>query len=208
MNTVKQRNPVVLVHGLTDTNAIFNSMTAYLQKRGWLVSSLDLIPANGDRELEYLAKQLDTFIGHTLPQKQPFDLVGFSMGGIVSRYYVQRLGGIDRVQRFITISSPHNGTLTAYLSQRPGCVQMRPNSALLQDLDRDVQRLDNLNFTSIWTPMDLMIVPAISSQLPVGKNIQVRVPLHAWMVTDSKGLETVATALQEPVKQGVGKVDG
>ncbi|PSB18972.1 lipase [Phormidesmis priestleyi ULC007] len=194
-----QLNPVVLVHGLTDTNAIFKPMTTYLQKHGWVVHSLDLIPSNGDYELDRLAQQLETYIELTLPNQQPFDLIGFSMGGIVSRYYVQRLGGLDRVQRFITISSPHNGTLTAHLSQRPGCIQMRPNSSFLNDLNRDVLMLEKLNFTSIWTPMDLMIVPATSSQLQVGRDIQVNVPLHAWMVQDPRGLQTVANALREPV---------
>ena len=196
-----QLNPVVLVHGLTDTNAIFKPMTAYLQKQGWVVHSLDLIPSNGDCELDQLAHQLDTYIQATLPNQQPFDLIGFSMGGIVSRYYVQRLGGLDRAQRFITISSPHNGTLTAHLSQRLGCMQMRPNSLFLNDLNRDVLMLEKLNFTSIWTPMDMMIVPATSSQLRVGRNVQVNVPLHSWMVRDVRGLQAVANALREPLQK-------
>ncbi len=176
-------------------------MTAYLQKQGWVVHSLDLLPSNGDCGLDRLAHQLDTYIQATLPHQQPFDLIGFSMGGIVSRYYVQRLGGLDRVQRFITISSPHNGTLTAHLSQRPGCMQMRPNSPFLNDLNRDARMLEKLNFTSIWTPMDLMIVPATSSQLQVGRNVQVNVPLHSWMVQDFRGLQAVANALREPVQK-------
>lgn len=196
-----QLNPVVLVHGLTDTNVIFKPMTAYLQKQGWVVHSLDLIPSNGDCELDRLAHQLDTYIQATLPNQQPFDLIGFSMGGIVSRYYVQRLGGLDRAQRFITISSPHNGTLTAHLSQRLGCMQMRPNSLFLNDLNRDVLMLEKLNFTSIWTPMDMMIVPATSSQLRVGRNVQVNVPLHSWMVRDVRGLQAVANALREPLQK-------
>ena len=196
-----QLNPVVLVHGLTDTNVIFKPMTTYLQKHGWVVHSLDLIPSNGDCELDRLAHQLDTYIQTNLPDQQPFDLIGFSMGGIVSRYYVQRLGGLDRAQRFITISSPHNGTLTAHLSPRPGCMQMRPNSSFLNDLNRDALMLEKLNFTSIWTPMDLMIVPATSSQLRVGRNVLVNVPLHSWMVRDFRGLEAVANALREPVRK-------
>ncbi|NJR50324.1 MAG: triacylglycerol lipase [Leptolyngbyaceae cyanobacterium CSU_1_3] len=193
--TPTERNSVVLVHGLTDTNAIFRTMTGYLASHGWKVYTLDLIPSNGDRPLDYLAQQLAQFVETTLPPDQSFDLVGFSMGGIVSRYYIQRLGGLDRVQKFITIASPHNGTLTAYLSQRPGCVQMRPNSPFLNDLNQDMWMLDRLSFTSIWTPLDLMIVPANSSQLPVGRDMQVGVPLHAWMVKNSKGLEAVVRAL-------------
>lgn len=194
-------NPVIFVHGITDTFALFDSMTQYLERSGWQTYGLDLIPANGDSHLDLLAKQLAAYIEATIPADQQIDLVGFSMGGLVSRYYVQRLGGISRVQRFITISTPHNGTLAAYLSQRPGCIQMRPNSDFLRDLNQDVQMLDRINFTSIWTPLDGIIVPANSSVLPVGEAIQIKVPLHAWMVTDPRSMTLVAEALRKPLEK-------
>jgi len=50
------------------------------------------------------------------------------------------------------------------LPERPGCVQMRPDSPFLQ-LNQDAIMLEQLNFTSIWTPFDLMIVPGNSSQM-------------------------------------------
>ena len=124
------------------------------------------------------------------------------MGGIISRYYVQRLGGINRVQRFITISSPHNGTVVAYASLRPGCVQMRPYSSFLKDLNRDVGMLKQLNFTSMWTPYDLMIVPANSSQMPIGTEVIVPSRLHPWMLTDARCLAAVASALAAPINSG------
>ncbi len=193
------RNTVLLVHGIWDTGAIFRPMRSYLTHQGWSVYDLNMNPNNGDSQLEHLAEQIATFVDYTLPPDQPLDIVGFSMGGIVSRYYVQRLGGIQRVQRLITLSSPHNGTWTAYGSTRPGCLQMRPSSPFLQDLNQDVEMLAQLNFTSVWTPLDSMILPASSSQMPVGKNVKVWVPAHAWMVTDPRSLQVVATTLAEPV---------
>ncbi|MEH2320092.1 esterase/lipase family protein [Nostoc sp.] len=196
MNTEnQQRNPVLLVHGLDDTEAVFHKMRAYLIQRGWSVYSLDLVPNNGDVGLDELAKQLADYVTATFASEQRLDLVGFSMGGIVSRYYVQRLGGINRVQRFITISSPHHGTVVAYGSWRPGCIQMRPDSIFLKDLNSDAVVLGQLDFTSIWTPYDLMIVPANSSQMSVGREVIVPVPLHPWMLTDSRSLAVVKIVL-------------
>jgi triacylglycerol lipase len=196
----QQRNPVLLVHGIEDTGAVFHLMTAYLRQLGWSVHTLDLVPNNGDVGLDILAKQVADYVATNFAVDQPLDLIGFSMGGIVSRYYVQRLGGINRVQRFITIASPHHGTIIAYASKRPGCVQMRPNSALIQDLNSDAAMLRHLNFTSIWTPYDLMIVPTSSSQLSVGKEVILPVALHSWMLRDSRCLATVAAALTELIK--------
>ncbi len=201
MSAAKNRPPVLLVHGIWDTNAIFDRMSAYLTQQGRSVYSLDLIPNNGDAGLDDLAEQVAKYARRCFGQEQPFDLVGYSMGGIVSRYYVQRLGGINRVQRFVTISSPHNGTVVAYGSWRVGCMQMRPDSLFLQDLNRDMALLGQIEFTSIWTPYDFMIVPAISSRLPVGREVIVPVGLHRWMVSDVRSLNAIAQALSVPLQR-------
>jgi len=200
MKNFPQRNPVLLVHGLNDTNSIFQKMRNYLTQEGWSVYSLDMIPCNGDGRLQDLAQQVAEYINVNFAPEQPLDLVGLSMGGIVSRYYLQRLGGIKRVQRFITLGSPHNGTLLAYCSGRLGCVQMRLDSELLQDLNSDAAMLEQLNFTSIWTPYDLMIVPAKSSEMSMAKNVQLPILSHAWLTTDPKGIKAVAEALAAPIK--------
>ncbi len=194
------RNPVVLIHGIDDTHEIFWRMMPYLEQRGWETHGLDLYPNNGRLGLDVLAKQVADYVENTFAPNQAIDLVGFSMGGIISRYYVQRLGGIQRVQRFVTIASPHCGTFTAYIRNNTGAKQMCPKSAFLQDLNQDVQTLEQINFTSIWTPWDAMIVPASSSQLPVGKDLQVWIAAHAWMVTDPKGIKAVAATLAEPLR--------
>jgi triacylglycerol lipase len=59
--------------------------------------------------------------------------------------------------------------------------------------------LRRLNFTVIWTPYDLMIVPARSSQMPVGKEVVLPIRLHSWMLTDERCIKAVAAALSEPV---------
>ncbi|MCU0545568.1 MAG: alpha/beta fold hydrolase [Oscillatoriaceae cyanobacterium Prado104] len=201
MNSSIERNPIVLIHGIWDTSTIFNKMSAHLTERGWSVHTLNLTPNDGSLELDLLAKQLAEYISETFEPEQPLDLVGYSMGGIVSRYYVQRLGGIDRVQRFITLSSPHLGTLTAYTLPLPGYLDMRPDSRLLRDLNQDVTVLKRINFTSMWTPFDVMIVPANSSQLPVGREIKLNVLLHRQMVTDDRSLNALVQELEAPILQ-------
>jgi triacylglycerol lipase len=194
-----KRNPVLLVHGIYDTVAKFQRMSAYLENLGWSIHSLNLIPNDGSQRLETLGEQVADYVERTFPAGQPLDLVGFSMGGIVSRYYLQRLGGMERVQRYVSISAPNNGTLAAYALERPGVVQMRPKNHFLQDLNRDVEALQKLNVTVLWTPFDLMILPAKSSLMSVGREIRLPVPIHAWMVSDSRTLTAVAQQLSEPL---------
>ncbi len=200
-NSSVTKNPVVLIHGIDDTDRIFHRMKPYLQQQGWTVHSTSLTPSDGRVGLDRLAQQLQTFVAQTVAPGQPFDLVGFSMGGIISRYYVQRLNGSAQVQRFVTISSPHNGTYTAYLRRNTGGEQMRPNSTFLQDLNQSVDQLNQVQFTSFWTPLDLMIVPASSSQLPVGQEIQIPVIFHPWMVKDARVMGAIAQILSQPLSQ-------
>ncbi|MEO1127620.1 MAG: alpha/beta fold hydrolase [Cyanobacteria bacterium J06639_16] len=193
-------NPLLLVHGIHDTGRKFNKLARYLQAQGWsTIHCPDLTPNNGDVGLEQLAQQLVVYVDTHMGHDQPFDLVGFSMGGLISRYYVQRLGGIRRIQRFVTISAPHNGTWMGYGRFNPGCIQMRPNSQFLQDLNHDVEQLASLSFTSLWTPYDLMILPAHSSDMGVGETRSLPVLTHPGMLNHPKSLAAIATALSKPV---------
>ncbi len=192
------KNPVLLVHGIGDTQRVFDPMAAYLRDRGWTVHALDLVPNNGSPGLDILAEQVQHYSQHHLAGVAKLDLIGFSMGGLVSRYYVQRLGGAARVQRFITISTPHNGTWLAHFRPTRGIRQMRPNSPFLQDLNKTVaQDLAAIAFTSLWTPYDLMILPARSSQLGLGQDIQIPAWTHPLMLRDRRSLQAIAGCLQQ-----------
>lgn len=201
------RHPVILVHGIDDTAAVFRTMAPYLTAQGWQVHHPSLTPSNGDVGLDVLAEQLAEYVQQVIPAGQPFDLVGFSMGGIISRYYVQRLGGLERVRRLVTVSSPHCGTWTAYLRPNVGASQMSVKSPFLHDLNRDAGCLERLNFTSIWTPLDLMILPARSSCLGIGREVVVNVPAHAWMLSDPRSLRAIAQALSEPLRSAAHRVE-
>lgn len=195
---IAQKNPVLLIHGIDDTIRVFDRMIAYLRDRGWTdIHAINLLLNNGDTGLDQLALQVQSYVDTHMAYAAKIDLLGFSMGGIVSRYYIQRLGGAKRVQRFITISSPHNGTWVAYLRWNTGVRQMRPKSAFLEDLNQSVHELKHVNFTSLWTPFDLMIVPAKSSQLPVGKELRFPILLHPLMLVDKRPLAAVARILGE-----------
>ncbi len=194
------RNPVLLIHGILVQARVFRRMANYLTRSGWDVHALNLTPHLGEVGIDELAVQIADYIDKNFTTKQTIDIVGFSMGGIVSRYYIQRLEGIKKVQRFISISAPHYGTKMAYLLNSPGCLQMRPDSPFLADLNRDVAMLAKLNFTSIWTPWDFVIVPANSSKMPVGKEVKLSVVIHGLMTRHPATIKAVAEALREPFK--------
>ena len=187
-------NPVILVHGIFDTAKIFRRMQAHLRRLGRTAHAIDLMPNNGKISHLQMARQLANFID-TGFSGTPVDLVGFSMGGIVARAYVQMLGGHEKVHKLVTISAPHHGTALARLLKRPVAMEMRPGSGFLETLNSGTQILEKMDFTSLWTPYDLVILPASSSVMDCAKNIQVAVPWHDWMVRLPNALKALSQAL-------------
>jgi len=188
--------PVVLVPGIWDTSSVFDRMTAQLEKAGWSAFAVSLKPNDGSVTLEQSADELKQLIDARLGPRGSLDMVAFSMGGLVARYYAQRLGGLSRIAHFVTISTPHHGTRAACLEPLPGVREMRPGSPFLQDLDWDAARLARLSVTSIWTPLDIIISPAASSRLPFGSEVQIPVLLHFLMPGDERVIEAVMRGLK------------
>jgi triacylglycerol lipase len=166
----------------------------HLRSQGRLVFAPSLRPATGSASIEELAVQLASFAAQNVPGGK-FDLVAFSMGGLVSRYYMQRLGGLKRVEHFVTMATPHQGTKMAWLHPGQGAMQMRPRSRFLQDLDRDADVLRTIKFTSFYTPLDAIVIPARSSVGPQAQNICMVVPIHPSFLLEKRCLKAVDRAL-------------
>ncbi|NEZ67851.1 alpha/beta fold hydrolase [Leptolyngbyaceae cyanobacterium CCMR0082] len=194
--THNHKPAVVLVHGLWNTVNIFGRLRPYLENQGWHVYAIIIKPNNGDIGIEQQAKQLDDFIRASLGERQPFSLVGFSMGGLASRYYLQRLGGLQRVQRFVGVAVPHYGSALAWFRWNIGCVQMRPGSAFLTELNQDMEQLVTCRPLWLWTAYDLLVLPAHHCCLPIGESQRLPVRTHDGMVWDERGLAAIAQGLK------------
>jgi triacylglycerol lipase len=143
---------VVLVHGFKDTGKVMGKLADHLTREGHecLVPTLD--PHDAREGLPMMAHQLHGILEEKLPGEERFALVGFSMGALISRYYLQELGGHERAEAFFSISGPHEGTWAAYLHSGEGVNQMRPGSSFLNDLQRSSRRLES-HSTSLSSPL-------------------------------------------------------
>jgi triacylglycerol lipase len=190
--------PVLIVHGLWDTATRVGPLADGLRARGFERVFCMSMPSFGRAPIPDLGERVrvaaDQLRGeHACAQ---IDLIGFSMGALAARYFVQRRGGRECVRRFISISGPHRGTMTAYSLPFAGVRQMRPGSPLLRELESDPDPWGRVEVHCIYTPYDLMIVPAVSSVLPGAKSVhRMPVPVHRWMVSDPRVHELVAKLL-------------
>jgi triacylglycerol esterase/lipase EstA (alpha/beta hydrolase family) len=192
------RPPVLLVHGIDDDARKLAPLAAWLSQAGFRdVRIVELKPNNGDAPIPVLATQVAeaaaSLRAHTGSAR--VDVVAFSMGALVTRYYLQRLEGRNHVRRFVSISGPHAGTLTGWLRFNPGARDMRPGSELLRGLAAEPTPFGDVQVFSLWTPMDLMILPASSSKLEGARERTFPVILHPLMVSDGRVLRAVEEAL-------------
>lgn len=177
---------IVLVHGFLNSGGILRRLAAHLTGAGHTCFIPTLKPCDARCGLPALADQLGRFISESLPDASHFAIAGFSMGALVSRYYLQELGGYRRSDAFFSICGPHEGTLSAYMYPGEGVYQMRLNSKLLAQLDQTANRLDGIPITCYWTPFDLMIRPISSARWSRAELVRIPALIHSLILFDQR----------------------
>lgn len=177
---------VVLIHGFLNRGGILRGLKHHLTLAGHTCFAPSLKPCDARCGLPAMAVQLGEFIGALLPDGAPFALVGFSMGALISRYYLQELDGFRRADAFFSIGGPHGGTVTAYAYPSEGVYQMRPKSDFLALLDDGVDRLAGIPITCYWSPYDMMVRPTASARWKRADHVRIPALVHSMMVSDRR----------------------
>ncbi|MFI0923013.1 lipase family alpha/beta hydrolase [Streptomyces sp. NPDC021012] len=158
--------PVVLLHGFVDNRSVFVLLRRSLVRHGRdHVESLNYSPLTCDLRAaaELLGRRVDEIRART--GHAEVDVVGHSLGGLIARYYVQRLGGDSRVRTLVTLGTPHAGTTVAPLADaHPLVRQMRPGSEVLRELAGPAPGC-RTRFVSFWSDLDQVMVPVETARL-------------------------------------------
>ena len=104
-----------MIHGLWNTSSIFSSITPQLDNIGIEYFAPTLKHSYGMTSILDLTNKLNELILEKYGLEKELDILGFSMGGIIGRYWIQKFNGYKRTRRLISIGAPHKGTLMAQL---------------------------------------------------------------------------------------------
>jgi len=173
---------VVLVHGFWNQGALFRRLQRRLEAAGHTCHAPTLHPRDGRHGLPDLGQKLADFIDLNLPAGIPFAIVAFSMGCLVSKYYLQSGRNHRPVRAFFAISGPMQGTLTAWLYPGKGARDMRPGSQFLREMEAPAPPASSVPVYTYFTPLDLMILPATSSRIANAREFCVPAPWHRAML--------------------------
>ncbi|HVM26563.1 MAG TPA: alpha/beta fold hydrolase [Mycobacteriales bacterium] len=164
-DVVAAGTPILLVHGLIDNRSVFTLLRRALQRRGFgRILALNYSPFTQD--VRAAAARLARLVERTCEETgyERVHVVGHSLGGVVARYYVQRMGGDARVHTLVTLGSPHSGTHAAYLLPQRLVRQLRPGSALMAELAAPAGAC-RTRFVAFWSDLDQLIVPKQAARI-------------------------------------------
>ncbi|MBI4225654.1 hypothetical protein HY612_00910 [Candidatus Roizmanbacteria bacterium] len=119
----------------------YNGLTKSLQNLGYIKDKDFFIFAYDWRKnLDVLADDLKQFLTNQKLANSPIDLVGHSLGGLVTRIYGQK-NGISSIDKIITVGSPHLGTAKVYRLVEAGEIEREDSTLwLMQKLFFSINR--------------------------------------------------------------------
>ena len=160
--------PLILVHGYACSRGVWWRLRRDLEAAGHTVASVSLYPpyASIGRLVPQLNQRIEEVCRAT--GAEHVVLIGHSMGGLVCRSYLARHGK-SRVERLITLASPHTGTELARIGIGRNAREMEPGSLWLHDL-----ATENVSVpcVSIRTPHDNFVMPQDNQRLPGALDVE------------------------------------
>tara|TARA_B100000886_G_scaffold15964_1_gene10221 strand:- start:263 stop:856 length:594 start_codon:yes stop_codon:yes gene_type:complete len=191
---LEKRNPIILIHGLWNNSSIFSSLTSKLDEIGIEYYAPTLEHSYGMISIIDLTIKLNELILEKYGLEKELDILGFSMGGVIGRYWIQKFNGYKRTRRFISIGSPHKGTLIAQLVPKypfKGISEMKIKSKFLLELAKNDIFLNDIECINLFTRWDLMVFPGWWTNLNLGKKISLKVFKHRNLVRNESALEKI-----------------
>ncbi|MDX3536683.1 alpha/beta fold hydrolase [Streptomyces sp. MB09-01] len=197
------RPPVLLLHGFTDNRSVFVLLRRALGADGLRhVEAYNYSPFTLDLRVtaRHLARRVEELCERTGQDR--VDLVGHSLGGLIGRYYVQRLGGDTRVRTLVTLGTPHSGTRVApFMDAHPVVRQMRPDSEVLAELAAPAPGCAT-RCVAFWSEFDALMTPAGTARIEhpdlCVENVQVTGIGHLALPAHPAVIAAVRRALDGP----------
>jgi triacylglycerol lipase len=182
-----ERHPILFVHGWNSSGSVWNTMIANFKADGWTASQLVNWSYNTSQSNATTAAQIRTKVDSILlaTGATKVDVITHSMGGLSSRYYAKNLGGDAKIDAWVSLGGPNHGTTTAYGCFATSCVEMRPGSTFLKNLNATDETPGAPRYATWWSACDAVIEPDNSTPLIGATNTQTACLSHSALYSDA-----------------------
>jgi triacylglycerol lipase len=198
-DVVAAGTPIVLVHGIFDNRSIFTLLRRGLHRRGFgSTYALNYSPWKDD--IRSVAARLGDLVASVCEETghDRVHVIGHSMGGLIGRYLVQRLGGDAHVHTLVTLGTPHAGTYPARFVPLEVARQMRIGGDLITELAQPAPGCAT-RFLVVWSDIDQLVLPQVHGRLDHPdlrvRNVLVRGVGHLSLPVDGRVIGSIGRAL-------------
>jgi triacylglycerol lipase len=153
--------PILFVHGWNASSSTWTTMYNRFKADGYtdaeLVNWSYNYRASNRTTGQLIQAKVDSII--TATGATQVNIISHSMGTISVRYYIDSLGGASKVYAFAGLGGTNHGTTTADICFDTSCVEMRPNSTLLNHLNATDESPFAVGYATWRSPCDEVINP-------------------------------------------------
>ena len=160
---------VVFIHGYVCNRGLWTPWLALLRRQDRAFIAVNLEPVFGSID-DYAPLIDQAVLRITAATGKPPVLVCHSMGGLAARAWLREAGDDSRVERVVTIGTPHHGTWLGRFAHTPNSRQMKLASRWLQQLERDEPPARRARFTCWYSNCDNIVFPPSTAALPGAAN--------------------------------------
>lgn len=193
------QRPVILVHGYGGNSANFLWLQWRLRRRGFAnVYAVSYTPPHIN--CRKLALQVRDHVDRILAVtgSEQADIVCHSMGGPLTRYALKDLGLAGKVDKVISLGSPHRGTRIAAIFPATGAAaQLRHESPFVRELANGGDAPGGARFYCIYSSMDNFVLPDRTATLDgAQQNIHLPYLGHCALLYSRRVARTVDDCLR------------
>ena len=193
-------DPILFVHGWSGSASNWNTMIGRFEKDGYSKSQLRAYSYNTSQSNKTTAETIVKSEVEKLKKETgaaKVDIIAHSMGSLNSRWYIKFVKeGEANVDDWVSLGGPNHGTTTANFCFSTSCVEMRPGSTFLNELNAGDETPGTVNYGTWWSPCDEFINPDSSVPLSGATNTETACISHLALLSD----ETVYKGVHEFVK--------
>lgn len=198
------QKPVILVHGYGGNSANFLCMQLRLRFWGFAnVYAVSYTPPyiNCRKLAAQVARHVDRIL--EVNDAERADIVCHSMGGPLTRYALKNLGLAGKIDKVITLGSPHYGSrISGLFAARGAAAQMRYCSPFVTELAEGGECPGGARFYCLYSNMDNFVIPADTATLESAeRNIPVHYLGHCSLLYSASVAHRVRECLSPPARR-------
>jgi triacylglycerol lipase len=184
--------PVIFVHGFIGSGSNWSTALSVFRAGGF--NRLYTYDYNWAGSNEVSAAGLRTLVNNVRAQTgaPKVAIVNHSMGGLVTRWYIEELGGAQYVSHVASLAGANHGTTYAGACLiNLSCIEMYPGSLFLLDLADGDETPTGIRYRTWYSACDGIIIPYTSTRMDGATNTNSGCVTHLGVLTNTSVLSQV-----------------